>query len=488
LTRAELVVLQETCADSETAAYADVLLPAAGWGEKEGTVTNSERRISRVRAAMAAPGEARADWRIACDFALLLEKRLHGHTSALFAFDSPRQIFNEYRELTRGRNTDISGLGYATLDAKGPQQWPYPVDARHGKQRLYEDGVFPTATGRARFATVHYLPVAENVDARYPLRLNTGRLRDQWHGMTRSGRVAKLWSHAPEPAVLLNPADLDRRGITAGDLVHLDSRRGTLTLVAEADAGVAPGQAFLPMHWGSRHLGGAGINTLTLPVIDPRSFQPELKHSAIRLDKAVLPWRLMAFGTPADGDALALLARARALLAEFEFASCTLTPDANGVLLRAAAAAAPGSATLDAIHTLFELDGAAVLRYADPRRGVTRCVRLTDGRVSGACLAGDAIGEHWLREFHAQGLSVAALGARLLVPSATAPAALAARGRIVCSCHGIGEATILAALQAAEGDAAARLAATQQQLRCGTQCGSCLPELRRLAAASMMAA
>jgi len=179
---------------------------------------------------------------------------------------------------------------------------------------------------------------------------------------------------------------------------------------------------------------------------------------------------------------------AQGRLPQFEFASCTLTPDANGVLLRAAAAKAPCSATLEAIHTLFELDGDAVLRYADPRRGVTRRVRLADDSVAAACLSGDAIGETWLREFHAQGLSVAALGARLLAPTATAPAALAARGRIVCSCHGVGEAPILAALQTAEGDAGAKLAAAQQQLRCGTQCGSCLPELRRLATTSVMAA
>jgi assimilatory nitrate reductase catalytic subunit len=488
LTRAELVVLQETCNDTETAAYADVLLPAAGWGEKEGTVTNSERRISRVRPAVAAPEEARPDWRIACDFALELERRLHGHTTTLFAFDSPRQIFNEYRELTRGRNTDITGLGYATLDAKGPQQWPYPIDARHGTPRLYENGVFPTATGRARFAAVHYLPVAENVDARFPLRLNTGRLRDQWHSMSRSGRVAKLWSHAPEPALMLNPADLARRNINPGELITVDSRRGMLTLVAEADAGVAPGQAFLPMHWGSRYLSGAGANTLTLPVIDPRSFQPELKHSAIRIDKAVLPWRLMAVGTPGDGNALALLSRVQTLISEFEFASCTLTPDANGVLLRAASAKPPCAETLEKIHALFELDGASVLRYADPRRGVTRAVRLDDGHVAGAYLSGDAIGEIWLREFHAQGISVAALGSRLLAPTAIAPAALTARGRIVCSCHGVGETTILTALQAADGDAGSKLATVQQQLRCGTQCGSCLPELRKLATASVMAA
>ena len=488
LERAELVVLQETYADTETAPYADVLLPAAGWGEKDGTVTNSERRISRVRAAAPPPGEARPDWRIACDFAMLLERRLHGRASTRFAFDNPRQIFNEYRELTRGRNTDITGLGYTTLDAKGPQQWPYRLGARQGQARLYEDGRFPTVSRRARFVAVPYKPVAENIDARFPFRLNTGRLRDQWHGMTRSGRVARLWGHAPEPAVALNPADLARRGISAGDFVRLESRRGALTLIAATDAGVAPGQAFLPMHWGSRYLAGAGSNTLTLSVIDPKSFQPELKHCAIRISKAALPWQLIAFGTPRDGDALALLARVQTWLPQFAFASCALTPQAGGVLLRAAAAAAPDAGTLAALHALFELDGDDALRYDDARRGRTRRVRLDGNRLAAVCLTGDGTGESWLREFHAQGLPAAQLGTLLLAPTAQAPAGMVARGRIVCSCHGVGETTIADALQAAGGDAAAKLETVQQSLRCGTQCGSCLPELRRLAAAAVKAA
>ena len=488
LMNAELVVLQEAYADTETAPYADVLLPAAAWGEKEGTVTNSERRISRVRAAIAPPGEARPDWRIVCDFAMRLERRLHGHSSARFAFDNPRQIFNEYREMTRGRNTDISGLGYATLDAKGPQQWPYAIGARQGTPRLYANGVFPIAGGRAHFAAVPYRPVAEKTDARFPVRLNTGRLRDQWHGMTRSGRVARLWAHAPEPAVALNPADLERRGLQAGDLLRLESRRGALHVIAAADAGIAPGQAFLPMHWGSRYLSGAGINALTLPVTDPRSFQPELKHCAIRLVKAALPWRLVAFGTPRDGDALAQLARVQAWLPRFEFASCALTADAGGVLLRAAAGAAPAADVLETLHALFELDGDDVLRYADPARGNTRRIRLDGERVTAVCLTGDGSSESWLREFHAQGLPAATLGAMLLSPSARAPAGAASRGRIICSCHGVGETAIVDALQGAAGDATARLGSAQQQLLCGTQCGSCLPELRKLAAAAVAAA
>ncbi len=487
LVNAELVVLQETYADTETAPYADVLLPAAGWGEKDGTVTNSERRISRVRAAVAAPGEARPDWRIACDFAMRLERRLHGRAPARFAFDHPRQIFNEYREMTRGRDTDITGLGYATLDARGPQQWPCTAGAREGTPRLYENGVFPTTDGRARFAAVPYRPVAEAVDARFPFRLNTGRLRDQWHGMTRSGRVARLWAHAPEPAVALNPADLAQHGFQSGDILRLESRRGAVHVAAAADAGVAPGQAFLPMHWGSRYLSGAGVNALTLPVTDPRSFQPELKHCAIRLAKAALPWRLVAFGTPRDGDALARLAQAQTWLPRFEFASCALT-DAGGVLLRAAAGAAPAAGVLEAIHALFELDGEDVLRYADPARGNFRRIRLDGERVAAVCLTGDDSSESWLREFHARGLPAAALGALLLASTVQAPAGAASRGRVICSCHGVGETAIVDALSGAAGDAAARLGSAQRQLLCGTQCGSCLPELRKLAAAAVAAA
>ena len=145
LERCELVVVQDAFRHSETTAYADVLLPAASWGEKEGTMTNSERRIARVRAAVAPPGEARPDWEIAVDFA----RRLPGG-SKLFPYDSPKQIFEEHRETTRGRYLDITGLSYALLEERGPQQWPFPHDATEGKKRLYEDGAFPTPSGRAR--------------------------------------------------------------------------------------------------------------------------------------------------------------------------------------------------------------------------------------------------------------------------------------------------------------------------------------------------
>ena len=174
------VIVQEAFTSSETCQYADLLLPAASWGEKEGTVTNSERRISHVRPAIPAIGEARADWDIVCDFARRLERRLRPGLPSLFDFHSPAALFDEYKRLTRERDLDLSGIDYALLDARGPQQWPFTAGAARGTARLYSDGHFPTATGRARLIAEPYRAPKEKRDPRYPLILNTGRLRDQW--------------------------------------------------------------------------------------------------------------------------------------------------------------------------------------------------------------------------------------------------------------------------------------------------------------------
>ncbi len=159
LERAEFVVVQEAFRDAETCDYADVLLPAASWAEREGTVTNSERSISRVRAAVAPPGEARPDWRIAVDFSEKLSAFLPGKEK-LFEYKTPEDIFNEHRESTRGRDLDITGLSYAVLERDGPQQWPYPEGARSARTRLYTDGVFTTPSVRARFVATEFLPPA----------------------------------------------------------------------------------------------------------------------------------------------------------------------------------------------------------------------------------------------------------------------------------------------------------------------------------------
>ena len=185
---------------------------------------------------------------------------------------------------------DRSGLGYALLEARGPQQWPFPEGARQGTTRLYGDGHFPSANGRARFITEAYQPPREQRDERYPLTLNTGRLRDQWHGMSRTGTAARLFAHVEEPLLGLHPQDMAQRQLQDGALVEVRSRRGVLVLRVQVDSSLQAGQAFLPMHWGDRFLKGLGINALTLPAFDPLSRQPELKHAGIEVQAIDLPW------------------------------------------------------------------------------------------------------------------------------------------------------------------------------------------------------
>jgi assimilatory nitrate reductase catalytic subunit len=323
LNGAACVVLQDAYRNTETAPFADVLLPATSWGEKEGTVTNSERRISRVRAAAPAPGDARDDWRIVCDFAKRLEQRLRPGLPTMFAFDTPEAVWNEHREATRGRDLDITGLSYALLENRGPQQWPYPSGVAGGKVRLYEDGRFCTDSGRARFFTAAYQSVAEKTDARYPLSLTTGRLRDQWHGMSRTGVVARLFAQAPEPVLTANADDMTRRGLKPGDLVKVESKRGAIYARIAPGDDMRSGQVYLPMHWGKRFLGGAaseGVNTLTSPALDAYSRQPELKHAAVKLEPANLAWRATAFAL-SRGDAQDLHDRLQALQSGVAFFS-----------------------------------------------------------------------------------------------------------------------------------------------------------------------
>ncbi|MFO1399017.1 MAG: molybdopterin-dependent oxidoreductase [Burkholderiales bacterium] len=487
LARAELVVLQEACATTETAAFADVLLPASTWGEKEGTVTNSERRISRVRAALAPPGEARADWAIAADFARGLEARLRPAASTLFPYATVADVFAEHAATTRGRDLDIGGLSHARLDAEGPRQWPCADAASQGTARLYTDHAFATPDGRARFAAVRYVPVAEPVDARYPFRLNTGRLRDQWHGMSRTGAVAALFAHAGGPALEMHPADLARRGVDAGDLVRVESRRGEVIVPVVASEAVKPGAVFLPMHWGSATLAGrdsTGINAVTSGAACPSSRQPELKHAAVRIAKANLPWPLVAVALPDDpDDLLALRERARAWAAQCAYASVALLDGARpGVLLRAAHAEALTDEALAALDRHFALDGPDAVRYDDRRRAIGRRVRIVGDRIVALRLSGDVAAEAWLTAWLADGTDVRARRAHLVLPGANPPDAAAPRGRVVCNCLNVGERAIVACATRFAAPAEAMLAHVQAELGCGTQCGSCLPEVKQLLA------
>jgi assimilatory nitrate reductase catalytic subunit len=531
LQRAEFVVVQEAFATAATCDFADLLLPATTWGEKEGTVTNSERRISRVRAAVAPPkaeGSAdapRHDWEIAVDFARRLERLLSARPAPvagpfdgaqdrpgpalpvkdLFPYSTPESLWNEHRESTRGRDLDITGLSYAMLDA-APQQWPLKQGEPAGKVRLYEDGLFPTPDGRARFAAVTYLPVAEPRDARYPLSLTTGRLRDHWHGMTRTGTLGRLFGHVAEPAVQLHPQDMARRGLKDGDLVHVTTRRGSIVLPVQACSEVALSQAFIAMHWGPEYLSGrssggeplAGVNALTTSAFCPVSKQPELKHAAVKILKAELPWSLLAMAWLPEGEALAAREALRALMPPFSFASCVpfsspapvdVPQDAarTGLLFRAAADDAPDLALLNRIERWLGLAGDEALQYADPKKGQRRTMKLvrtgSEARLDGFLLAGDTSAEAWIKTLLQDSLPAQSYGRLLLVPGSKAPVEVAdaakQRGRQVCTCFNVTDIAISGCLADCRGSDDARLAAVQASLKCGTNCGSCIPELKR---------
>ena len=496
LQRAELVVVQEAFADTATCAFADLLLPATTWGEKEGTVTNSERRISRVRAAVPAPGQTRHDWAIGVDFARRLAQRL-GRGHAMFPYTHPEAVWTEHRASTRGRDLDITGMSYRMLEA-APQQWPLREGEAQGRARLYEDGVFATADGRARFVDTPYQPVAEPREPRYPLSLTTGRLRDQWHGMSRTGTLGQLFGHAPEPVVQMHPQDMAQQSLQEGDLVHVTSRHGSLLVPVAAGRELAPSNTFIAMHWGAEFLGGrtstgrpvAGVNALTTPAHCPISKQPELKHVPVKILKADLPWSLLTMAWLPPDAALTLRRQLRECAQALPFFSCvsfagaSLGDATTGVQLRAAAYEAPPAALLTEIERLLGLDGAGNLRYVDERRGQRRTLRLEqqagNAYVAALMLAGDTRAGSWLRTLLKDRLPAQGYGRRLLSAQASAPSGLATRGKVVCNCLGVSESAICTQLATATGSDAERLAQLQAGLRCGTQCGSCVPELKRM--------
>lgn len=472
------VVVQEAFFTTETCRHADLLLPAASWGEKEGTVTNSERRISHVRPAVPAPGEARADWAIACDFARRLEHHLRPGQPSLFDFDSPEALFEEYKPLTAGRDLDLTGIGYGLIDTQGPQQWPYPAGARQGTARLYGDGRFPTPSGRAQFVADPYLAPQERRELRYPLTLNTGRLRDQWHGMSRTGTAAQLFGHVEQAQLGLHPAEMRRRQLKDDQLVRVKSRRGELVVPVKSDDSLRPGQAFLPMHWGDRFLKGLGVNVLTTPAYDPLSKQPELKHAGVEVERVELPWQLFVL---VEGDVQAHFEALRPLCEAFTYANLGLVGrERPALVLRAAHGQAPDTELLAHIDRLLQLDQGPVMSYDDPQRAVGKRVRIEQGRITALRLAGETAAWGWLKSLWQEARMDAELRRWLLAPLSAPPGASAAAGanRTLCNCMNVSLQAVQAGI--VQG---LDLAGLKEALGCGTRCGSCVPEIKRMLAA-----
>ncbi len=260
---------------SETAQHADIVLPGSLQEEDEGTVTSTEGRVIRIRAAVAPPGEARRDWEIICELGRRLGAERH------FAFGSTREVFEELRRVSRGAVADYSGITWEKIEAQLGVFWPCPSEDHPGTPRLFEGGRFHHPDGRARFHAVTYRPPAEDVDEEYPIILTTGRVVSQFLSGNQTRRIGPLVDQYPAPKVEIHPRLAARLGIRDGDLVRVTSRRGHLDLAAHVVATIRPDTVFIPYHWP----GAQSANRLTIRAYDPVAGIPEFKVAAVRVEK-----------------------------------------------------------------------------------------------------------------------------------------------------------------------------------------------------------
>ena len=457
-------VVTDIMARTDTGDLADVLLPATGWGEKSGTVTNSERRISRQRPFMEAPGSARPDWKILCDVAARM-----GWADA-FDYAGPADVFREYAALSAlgtqfGRDFDISGLGdlsEAEYDALPPVQWPVKWPVRKGEAsggRFFANGGFYHADGRAKMLPIT-APQASAAPADYPFVLNSGRVRDHWHTMTRTGKSARLSQHLAEPFAQIHPEDAFALGLRDAGLVKLSSAYGAATVRALISSKVARGEIFVPMHWTAQFAPSGVINALIAPAVDPVSGQPATKGGAVAAEVFGAGWYAFIAARGAIDCKRPYVAKARTTTGwQAEIAGFKTPKDWEQEL-----------------RDITGLSAADATVIEDSASGIAR-IALTDADGTIAALlfaAPDPVAV-------ARAFAVSLIGTQTPAFEALAGRPGADRpdpGAVVCSCFNVGVNTLKSAI--AEG--ADTVDALGAKTCAGTNCGSCKPELAALLA------
>ncbi|MEJ2464305.1 MAG: molybdopterin-dependent oxidoreductase [Candidatus Thiodiazotropha sp.] len=462
----EFLVVSDSVRETDTSAYADVLLPAQGWGEKEGTVTSSERAISRQSRFLEPAGESRADWWIVSQVAQRM-----GYPG--FGYAGPHQIFCEYAALSGFENEgerdfDISALKELSptdYDRLQPVQWPVPPGRREGTARLFGDGRFFTPSGRAQFLAVTPRPPGNAVSDDYPLVLNTGRVRDQWHTMTRTGKSGRLFGHDNEPFAEIHPHDAQRYDVAEGELVNITSRWGEVVVRARLSERQSPGQLFVPMHWNDQFASHAVVDCLVNPVLDPVSGQPEFKHTPVSLHAYRPAWHGF------------LLTRERVKLAQASYWAKAKRDGLWHYELAGEAAAEDWSAVARELLSSAS-DAAQWAEFMDSAGGQYRGVSVADGELQSCLFIGP---DHrlpkrdWLvRLFSKPRLSQQE---RLRLLAGAPGNAGEDAGKTVCACFGVGVNTLIhgirqQGLQTPE--------AIGEALKAGTNCGSCLSEIKHL--------
>lgn len=464
----DTVIVSDCIETTNTAQYADILLPAAGWGEKDGTVTNSERRISRQRPFRAMPAEVKADWWIMTQVAQALGWRDQ------FGYQQPVDIFREHARLSAFENQgqrdfDLTGFSHITheqYEHLQPIQWPvktdpFKPDYKAESERMFIDQRFFTDNGRAQFQVIQPRLPVNNTDASCPLVLNTGRLRDQWHTMTRTGLSAKLNGHIREPFLAVHPDDAATYQIKNLDLVWLTSRWGKALARAQITRDQRRGEVFMPMHWNDQFARHARVDAVVNPVVDPVSGEPEFKHTPVMVEKAAMAWQAFVitqstFNVP--DEAVYAVRRKAHDCTVWELAGSTpVNQDLQHWL-------APDAAC-DTIHYQDQAAGHARLAVIDQQR-LTSVAFITQ--------KGSLPDRAWLTQLFGQTLSP--IERRSLLAGRPMDPAMDV-GPIVCSCFGVGQNTINQAI--VEGQLTTP-ACIGKKLKAGTNCGSCIPELKNL--------
>lgn len=465
LKKCDLVIVSDCIERTDTSECADILLPATGWAEKSGTVTNSERRISRMRSFMAPSGDARHDWWIISQVAQRM-----GFDG--FEYHSQHEIFQEHAALSGFENTgerdfDISGLKEITAeeyDAFVPKQWPI-INKNDTTPRLMSDGAFYTPNKKANFLALDYNPPKNDRSENYPLILNTGRVRDHWHTMTRTGKAPTLSRHIVEPYAMLDPHTAEARGFKKDQLVKVSSENGEVIVRLKISDDQRPGEVFIPIHWTNQFASNARVDALVFAATDPFSGQPEFKSTPVEMAACDFRWHGFVLSrkrleTPAsDYWALAI----EDAFWRYEMAGENHLEDWKQWLITQ-------SDSEEAVD---------IIEYSDPHTGTCRLISFNNGEIETCVFIAPEYERlptrDWLLTQFTETSFTAKDRVTLLSGRPADPAA--DTGPVVCSCFNVGENTIRNAIIDQQLET---VEAVGKCLKAGTNCGSCKPELKSL--------
>lgn len=468
-----LVIVSDCIASTDTTAFAHVLLPAAGWGEKDGTVTNSERRISRQRALLECAGEARQDWRILRDVAHAMGFARH------FPYACAADVFREHAALSAFENTgdgsrlfNLAGLQQLSnqdYEHLQPAQWPL-LEPGDNTPRVYGDGHFSTPDGKARFIAVHWRSPAHPPCLAWPLALNTGRIRDQWHTMTRTALAPALNQHKPEPFVELHPDTARRHHIDDGHYVRITSPWGTMLAKAVVSTTVRDGDIFIPMHWNDQYAHDARVGALVNPATDPYSGQPEAKHTPCRIERWIPAWTGFLYSRhelPLPTCTWASKIRGEHFV-RYEIAGDTMATGWSALAVQLGLSLPQREAP----DLLYEDIPTGSYRWACFENSQLALCVFVAGGESAAIRDAD---RGWIASLFTQ-TTLDPLERRALL-SGKSPAGVEDTGRTVCACFGVGEKTIRKAIHQQQLKTVTDVG---KHLKAGTNCGSCVAEIKAL--------